>query len=135
MGNGRLNAVEILSAEERCFLRGSDSNENERTANAKTKRANRRREATIPGHIARSAVHSDEQVRRTRTMAARQPAPVARGMALQSVTLRLNPQIVRALRRAASERALDYVEPYTQQAIAETALLRWLTDEGYAIKT
>ena len=135
MGNGRLNAVEILSAEERCFLRGSDSNEDERTANAKTKRANRRREATVPGHIAGSAVRPDEQVRKTGTMASGQLAPVARGVALQSVTLRLNPQIARTLRRAASERAVNYVEPFTQQAIAETALLRWLTDEGYTFDT
>lgn len=135
MGTGRLNAVEILSQEQRCFLHGSDPDENEKTPNAKTKRGNRRREATVPGHIGRSAAQPDEQVRRTRTMAARQPAQSARGMALQSVTLRLNPQIARALRRAASERALDYVEPFTQQAIAEAAFLRWLTDEGYTIET
>ena len=135
MGNGRLNAVEILSAEQRSFLHGSDLDENANAANAKTKRANRRREATVPGHIARSAACPDGQVRGTRIMTAQKLAPVARGMALQSVTLRLNPQIARALRRAACERALDYVEPFTQQAIAETALLRWLTDEGYAIET
>ena len=135
MGNGRLNAVEILSAEQRSFLHGSDPEENENTANAKAKRANRRGDATAPGNTARSVAHPDEQVRKTRIMTAQKLAPVARGMALQSVTLRLNPQIARALRRAACERALDYVEPFTQQAIAETALLRWLSDEGYATKT
>ena len=135
MGNGRLNAVEVLSAEQRSFLRGSDPEENKNTANAKTKRANRRREATAPGPAARSGAQPDGLVRRTRRVTVREPASVARRIALQSVTLRLNPQVARALRRAAFERALDYVEPFTQQAIAETALLRWLSEEGYAIET
>lgn len=135
MGNGRLNAVEILSAEQRSFLHGSDPEENANTAKAKTKRAKRPREATAPGPTARSVAQPEGLVRRTRTVTVREPAPVARGIALQSVTLRLNPRIAHALRRAACERALEYVEPFTQQAIAETALLRWLSDEGYATKT
>ena len=134
MGNGRCNAVEILSSEQRSFLRGSDSDETERTANAKTKRGNRRREAINPGNMTRSAGGRSERVHTPRNIVASQPASLARGMARRSVTLRLDPQVVRALRRAASERALDYVEPFTQQAIAETAVLRWLTDEGYDIE-
>ena len=53
--------------------------------------------------------------------------------ARQSITVRLDARIVRAVRRAASERALDYVEPYTQQAIAEAALLHWLASQRYAV--
>lgn len=60
-------------------------------------------------------------------------AGAIRGRALRSVTLRMNPSLVRALRRAASERSLDFVEPFTQQAIAESALARWLQDEGYRL--
>ena len=54
-----------------------------------------------------------------------------RGQAKQSLTVCLSPRIVHALRRAASERSLDYVEPYTQQAIAEAGLTFWLRREGY----
>ena len=132
MGNGRLNAVEILSAEQRSFMHGTQPHEKQKTANAKKKTATRKKTAR---KTAAAAACPDGQVRGTRIMTAQKLAPVARGMALQSVTLRLNPQIARALRRAACERALDYVEPFTQQVIAEAALLRWLSDEGYAIQT
>jgi hypothetical protein len=40
---------------------------------------------------------------------------------------------VRALRRAAAERSLDYKEPYSQQAIVEAALREWLTRNGIAL--
>lgn len=53
-----------------------------------------------------------------------------RGLALHSVTLRLSPAVVRALRRAAAERSLDYVEPFSQQAIVEAALREWLARNG-----
>jgi hypothetical protein len=43
----------------------------------------------------------------------------------------MNPTLVRTLRRAASERSLDFVEPFTQQAIAEAALAQWLQGAGY----
>ncbi len=56
-----------------------------------------------------------------------------RGRALRSVTLRMNPTLVRTLRRAASERSLDFVEPFTQQAIAEAALAQWLQGAGYQL--
>lgn len=49
---------------------------------------------------------------------------------LQSITLRLTTDAVRMLRRAAALRGLDYVQPYTQQAIVEAALREWLARNG-----
>ena len=49
----------------------------------------------------------------------------------QSVTLRLPLALVHVLRRAAAERSLEYAEPFTQQAIVESALLEWLRSAGY----
>lgn len=47
------------------------------------------------------------------------------------MTLRLPLPLVYSLRRAAAERSLDYVEPFTQQAIVESALSEWLRSAGY----
>lgn len=58
--------------------------------------------------------------------------PVSKRPLMQSVTLRLAQPIAHALRRAAIERSLDYREPFTQQAIAETALNEWLLHNGHA---
>ncbi len=52
-------------------------------------------------------------------------------MPRQSVTLRLPLPLVQSLRRAAAERSLDYAEPFTQQAIVESALSEWLRSAGY----
>lgn len=60
-------------------------------------------------------------------------AAAKRGLALHSVTLRLSTAAVRALRRVAAERSLDYEEPYSQQAIVEAALREWLTRNGIAL--
>lgn len=45
---------------------------------------------------------------------------------LRSVTLRLRASTAEALRRVSIQRSLDYIEPFTQQAIVETALTAWL---------
>lgn len=50
----------------------------------------------------------------------------------QSVTLRLPLPLVRSLRRAAAERSVEYHQPFTQQAIVESALAQWLRAAGYA---
>lgn len=64
----------------------------------------------------------------------RPASPAAkRGLALHSVTLRLSPAVVHAMRRAAAERSLDYVEPFSQQAIVESALREWLSRNGFAV--
>lgn len=49
---------------------------------------------------------------------------------LRSVTLRLRASTAEALRRASIQRSLDYVEPFSQQAIVEMALHRWLEEFG-----
>ena len=59
--------------------------------------------------------------------------PSRRGQALQSVSLRFHPGVVRALRKAAGERYVDYDEPFTQQGIAEEAITTWLEDRGYSV--
>ncbi|MFH1417343.1 MAG: hypothetical protein ABII12_03545 [Planctomycetota bacterium] len=59
--------------------------------------------------------------------------PSRRGQALQSVSLRFHPGVVRALRKAAGERSVDYEEPFTQQGIAEEAITRWLEGKGYSV--
>ncbi|HUU95641.1 MAG TPA: hypothetical protein VM487_07865 [Phycisphaerae bacterium] len=62
------------------------------------------------------------------------PLPSRRGQVLHSVSLRLQPGAVRALRKAAGERSVDYEEPFTQQGIAEEAITRWLEDRGYSVE-
>lgn len=54
--------------------------------------------------------------------------------AVQSVTLRLRQPIAQALRTASIERSLNYFEPFTQQAIVESALSTWLEQNGYDIE-
>ena len=134
MSSGRLRAAELLSAEHRSFLRDSDPDGREATGTARATRADNHAEESTRETVARSAEQARARMHETRGIAVQQPATKTRGVPLQSVTLRLNPEVARALRRAASERAVDYVEPFTQQAISETALQRWLTSEGYTIK-
>jgi len=50
---------------------------------------------------------------------------------LRSVTLRLRASTAEALRRASMQRSLDYIEPFSQQAIVEAALQRWLETSGF----
>jgi hypothetical protein len=38
-----------------------------------------------------------------------------------------------ALRNESIKRSLDYVEPFSQQAIVETALRSWLNGQGYRL--
>ena len=97
----------------------------------------------------------DEEVRKRkvhrREESQPQPRPTARALAprlqrkrskrltsriqsrepLRSVSLRLRTSVAEALRRASVERSLDYVEPFSQQSIVETALRNWLCCEGY----
>jgi hypothetical protein len=78
------------------------------------------------------AVHRPRALTRSRQEASRRaPASPARPAPLHSVTLRLTPAVADALRRASIERSLDYVGPFTQQAIVEAALRTWLEGQGY----
>ena len=56
--------------------------------------------------------------------------PSRRREPLRSVTLRLRASVADALRLESIKRSLDYVEPFSQQAIVEAALCAWLTDQG-----
>ncbi len=58
-------------------------------------------------------------------VASKRPEP------LRSVTLRLRASVADALRRASIQRSLDYVEPFSQQAIVETAVGDWLRNAGH----
>lgn len=52
---------------------------------------------------------------------------------LRSVTLRLRASVADALRRASIQRSLDYIGPFSQQAIVETAVCDWLRNAGYSV--
>ena len=54
----------------------------------------------------------------------RQPEP------LRSVTLRLRASVAEALRGESIRRSLDYLEPFSQQAIVEAAVCSWLRGQG-----
>ena len=49
---------------------------------------------------------------------------------LRSVTLRFRASVADALRRESIKRSLDYVEPFSQQAIVEAAVCSWLSGQG-----
>ena len=49
----------------------------------------------------------------------------------QSVTLRLSPEVARALAFASSARKLNREQPWSQQDITDDALRLWLEDNGY----
>jgi len=57
--------------------------------------------------------------------------PTCRPEPLRSVTLRLRVSVADALRRESIKRSLDYIEPFSQQAIVEAAVSSWLRDQGY----
>jgi len=56
--------------------------------------------------------------------------PVRRPEPLRSVTLRLRASVADALRRESIKRSLDYIEPFSQQAIVEAAVCSWLRVQG-----
>ena len=57
--------------------------------------------------------------------------PTCRPEPLRSVTLRLRASVADALRRESIKRSLDYIEPFSQQAIVEAAVSSWLRSQGY----
>jgi len=63
----------------------------------------------------------------------RAAVPSKRPEPLRSVTLRLRASVADALRRASIQRSLDYIEPFSQQAIVETAVRDWLRNAGYSM--
>jgi hypothetical protein len=111
MPGTRRSVVETLSAEQKAFLSGS--------------------ECSDAGRASHGPIGADTP-KATSEQCPPSPTGQRRGEPLRSVTLRLRPDVVSALRRAAAERSLRYDEPFTQQAIAEAALAAWLSKLGYA---
>jgi len=123
----RSSTAETLTAEQRAFLHHGDETVPtpfERTA--------------APEPLTSKVVNmppkptADRQPRK-QTVESYPCSPVRRGQALQSISLRLSPNVVRSLRRAACQRAIDYEEPFTQQGMAEAAITKWLQDHGYTV--
>ncbi len=61
------------------------------------------------------------------------PVPVraAPDIGTLTLTVRIRPRLVLALRRATAARRETRIVPYTQPAIVEEALARWLTAAGF----
>jgi hypothetical protein len=57
------------------------------------------------------------------------PPSLARGRV--TVTVRLEPDVAKALSQASAERKMQRLEPYTQQDIIGDALKQWLQDAGF----
>ncbi len=118
MGTQRRNIVESLSTAQRTFLTLPECVEVHETQEfhegGSTPSANVPRVA--PNSLPRRARN------RNQAIAARSNRPEP----LRSVTLRLRASTAEALRRVSMQRSLEYVEPFTQQAIVEAALTTWL---------
>ncbi len=114
MPTQRRSTLDALSAEQQAFLRRETS-----PAGIVESCPPKQHSAAHSGAASRAGGNDHK---RSRPM---------RGEPLRSVTLRLDPQVADALRRASSQRAIEYQEPYTQQAIADAALRDWLCRAGY----
>lgn len=113
----RRNIVESLSTAQRAFLSLPECvGMNETDQNTTTSSAPRAAPATLP--------------RRTRSREQAAAVSSNRPEPLRSVTLRLRASTAEALRRVSMQRSLEYVEPFTQQAIVEAALTTWLQRNG-----
>ncbi len=69
--------------------------------------------------------------KRTKKKAPRAEAPASRG--LETLTVRLDPALLDALRRAAVERRIAREQPWSQQEIVEEALREWVEGRGYEV--
>ncbi len=89
----------------------------------------------IPGECAASGPAAQPRVPRATRFGKNIPdAPTGRRPEpLRSVTLRLRASIADALRRESIRRSLDYIEPFSQQAIVEAAVHSWLCGQGCPI--
>ena len=128
MAKKRQSTTDTLTAEQNVFLHPDSNRLPRSTTQAPASRPDTPKVVKMPKH-------------RTSTRQPRRPEPrpqvcipSRRGQTLQSVSLRLHPGVVRALRKAAGERSVDYEEPFTQQGIAEEAIRRWLEDRAYSVE-
>jgi len=130
MNAPRRTIAETLTASQRAFMSLPDATADEPVNESEA-------EAPVLSHSSREA---DKQVERApragprRLESPRRAAvPSKRPEPLRSVTLRLRASLADALRRASIQRSLDYVEPFSQQAIVETAVCDWLRNAGYSV--
>lgn len=118
MGTQRRNIVESLSTAQRAFLTLPECVQMHETQEfpegGSTPSATEPRAA--PTSLPRRARNRDQAT------AARSNRPEP----LRSVTLRLRASTAATLRRVSIQRSLEYVEPFSQQAIVEAALTAWL---------
>ncbi len=61
----------------------------------------------------------------------RTQAPASRGLGI--LTVRLDPALLDALRRAAVERRIAGEQPWSQQEIVQEALREWIEELGYEV--
>ncbi len=127
MKPGRRSTLETLTAEQAAFL-GTGATSTPQPAIATSARKDARRPAPKPHAREHSATQRPPPKRPPL-----EPLRKPRSRALQSITVRVDPRVFQALRRASTQRSLDYIEPYSQRAIAEAAIARWLEDEGYVV--
>lgn len=123
MSNARRSLSDTLSRRERAFLGVA-----EEPANTLADATEEPSEPSLdsehtPPHIAPAP-------RRT-AKTSRAIGPVRRPEPLRSVTLRFRASVADALRRESIKRSMDYIEPFSQQAIVEAAVSSWLRDQGY----
>ena len=123
----RRNIAESLSDSQRTFLSlpefpVSATNGEKNEASHSQPPASVRRQSVVEPRAGRQGVSHRPRVA---TGGSQRPEP------LRSVTLRLHASTAEALRRASIQRSLDYIEPFSQQAIVEAALQRWLQHAGF----
>ena len=127
MTNPRRNIVESLSDSQRSFLSLPEfsvpTTNGEKVQSSQSQpTASARRQFAAEANPGR---HRANHLHGAGTERFQRPEP------LRSVTLRLRASTAEALRRASIQRSLDYIEPFSQQAIVEAALHRWLEDSGF----
>jgi len=122
MNATRRSLRETLTRAQRAFLTVA-----EEPGNSPTGAIDKPSEFAVDSQRSRS---HDAPVRRRTAKSFRPAGTVRRREPLRSVTLRLRASVADALRRESIQRSLSYVEPFSQQAIVETALCAWLEGHG-----
>lgn len=123
MSNARRSLSDTLSRRERAFLAVAE--EPARTLAETTKEPSE--PSLDPEHATPRIAPAPRRIAKT----SRAIGPVRRPEPLRSVTLRFRASVADALRRESIKRSMDYIEPFSQQAIVEAAVSSWLRDQGY----
>jgi len=123
MGTQRRNIVESLSTAQRAFLTLPERIEMHEMQDSAD--GGNPQPATMP-RIAPTSLP-----RRTRNRDQAIATRFNRPEPLRSVTMRLRASTAETLRRVSMQRSLEYVEPFTQQAIVEVALTAWLRSNSF----